>query len=69
MMYYMNSNMTVFHGFAMLVFWGVIILVLYSIFKSNNKANEVSAIDILKKRLARGEIKKEEFEELKRSCI
>ncbi len=67
MMYYMNNNMTVFHSFAMLVFWGVIIFVLFFIYKSNKLLKKESSIAILKKRLASGEIKKEEFEDIKNS--
>lgn len=67
---YMGMNMTVFHGLAMFVFWFILIYVLFSIFNKNdeNKNNE-SALDILKKRLAKGEITKEQFEDMKKSIV
>lgn len=62
---YMYMNMTIFHGIGMLIFWGIIISLLYFLFCKNKSNNE--ALDILKKRLAKGEITKEEFEILKKS--
>ena len=64
---YMNMNMTLFHGLAMFVFWFILIYLIFSIF--NNKEEESSAIDILKKRFAKGEITKEQFDEIKKSLI
>ncbi len=57
-----------------LVFWilliaGAVLLVLWIIGKSGRGARarvEESALDILKKRYARGEITKEQFEEMKK---
>lgn len=63
---YMNMNMTLFHGLAMFIFWFILIYLIFSIF--NNK-EESSAIDILKKRFAKGEITKEQFDEIKKSLI
>jgi putative membrane protein len=63
---FMNMNMTMFHSFAMILFWGVIIFILVSIVSSRTACKkEESALDILKKRLAKGEISKEEYESLK----
>lgn len=64
---YMNMNMTLFHGLAMFIFWFILIYLIFSIF--NNKEEESSAIDILKKRFAKGEITKEQFDEIKKSLI
>lgn len=55
-----------------LIFWIVIIvLIVYLIVRFANQQNtrttsNESALDILKKRYARGEISKEEFEEIKK---
>lgn len=65
MMYYMDMNMTIFHGLAMFVFWIIFFYIISSIFRSNNNVNVESAFDILKKRLARGEISKEQFDDLR----
>lgn len=68
MMYYMDMNMTIFHGLAMLVFWIIFFFIIFSFFNSNNKNTE-SVYDILKKRLAKGEISKEQFDDLKKHII
>lgn len=60
---YMQMNMSFSHVMAMLLFWGVIISLLYFLFCKNCSNNE--AINILKKRFARGEISKAEFDKLK----
>lgn len=65
MMYYMDMNMTIFHGLAMLVFWIIFFYIIFSVSKSNNNENVESAFDILEKRLVRGEISKEQFDDLK----
>lgn len=65
MMYYMDMNMTIFHGLAMLVFWIIFFYIIFSVYKSNNNENVESAFDILEKRLVRGEISKEQFDDLK----
>ena len=64
-MYYMDMNMTIFHGLAMLVFWIIFFYIIFSVSKSNNNENVESAFDILEKRLVRGEISKEQFDDLK----
>lgn len=50
-----------------LIIWGVVVLI-----KSNTKtvsSSEYSAMDILKKRYARGEIDKTEYEEKKKDLV
>lgn len=65
MMYYMDINMTIFYGLAMLVFWIIFFYIIFSVSKSNNNENVESTFDILEKRLERGEISKEQFDDLK----
>lgn len=65
---YMAGNAYGLSGFSTLLFWGVIIvaLVLFVVWLvGRNK--EGSAFDILKRRYAKGEISKEEFEEKKQA--
>lgn len=60
-----------------IIFWilfiiGAIVLISWVLNKTKGtwlKSEEESALDILKKRYARGEINKEEFEEKKRDLI
>jgi putative membrane protein len=62
--------------FGMLIFWGLVIVGLIFVFRwfaaqtsgggSSRQGQGESALDILKKRYARGEIGKEEFEAKKR---
>jgi putative membrane protein len=63
---YMNMNMTMFHGFGMLVFWVIVFYLLFSLFNSKKKDME-TPFDILKKRLAKGEITKEQFDSIKKT--
>jgi putative membrane protein len=58
---FMNMNMTLFHGFSMFVFWVIFFYLIFSI----DKKEKSSVIDILKKRLAKGEISQEQFESIK----
>jgi|APCry4251928276_1046603.scaffolds.fasta_scaffold166163_1 putative membrane protein len=70
-----------FHGFGnygygmgfgwlfMIIFWGLIIYLVFSFWKRNDRranGTQESALEILKKRYARGEISKEEFERMKK---
>ena len=58
---FMNMNMTIFHGFTMFIFWAIFFYLIFSI----DKKEKSSVIDILKKRLAKGEISQEQFESIK----
>jgi len=58
---FMNMNMTLFHGFSMFIFWAIFFYLILSI----DKKEKSSVIDILKKRLAKGEITQEQFESIK----
>ncbi|MDP2983280.1 MAG: SHOCT domain-containing protein [Candidatus Latescibacter sp.] len=63
-----------FMGFFMLVFWIVIIGAAYVIIRNiSHKGGGIisseTPLDILKKRYARGEISKEEFEQMKRDLM
>lgn len=58
----------------MIVFWGLLIvslifLIRYLVGSTRASRGEESALDILKKRYARGEINKEEFEQKKKDLI
>lgn len=56
-----------FLGFIiMLLFWAAVIYLIYLAIKSLTKSEE-SALEILEKRYARGEITKKTFEEMKRN--
>ena len=58
---FMNMNMTLFHGFSMFIFWAIFFYLIFSI----DKKEKSSVIDILKKRLAKGEITQDQFESIK----
>ena len=66
---YMNMNMTIFHGLSMFVFWFILIYLLISILNKSEKKPKESALDILKKRLAKGEITKEQYSEIRKSLV
>ncbi len=60
-------------GFGMLLFWGSLIVGVVMLVKCSmgsgfcrNREQEKSALDILKERYARGEIRREEFDQMKR---
>ena len=58
----------------MLIFWGLIVfglilLIRWLIGMTKTAKSEESALDILKKRYARGEIGKEEFEQKKKDIL
>ena len=58
-----------FGAIIMVLFWGAIIWLVISLINAGTKKSEEtpeSALDILKKRYARGEINKEEFERMKK---
>jgi len=60
-------------GVMMLIFWipviiGLVLLIKY-LSEGGAKRREESALEILKKKYARGEISKEEFEEKKKDLI
>jgi putative membrane protein len=68
--YGMSSGMWIF----VLIFWililvGLILLIKYLWEGAGAKRVEESALEVLKKRYARGEISKEEFEEKKKDLI
>jgi putative membrane protein len=58
----------------MIIFWGlvvvgVIFLIRYLIGTTKTSRSEESALDILKRRYARGEIDREEFEQKKKDLL
>ena len=60
-------------GLGMIIFWGLLIWIIYLIIKSasqNNsnslKSDGESALEVAKKRYAKGEITKKEFDEMKK---
>ena len=58
----------VFGGIGMLIFWGgLVALIIWGIKKfSGRDNNNQSPLDIARKRYARGEISRDEFEQLKK---
>jgi putative membrane protein len=58
----------------MIIFWGLVVVSLIFLIRwlvgmSKTTKVEESALDVLKKRYARGEINKEEFEEKKKDLL
>ncbi len=57
-------------GFGMLIFWGLLIAALVVLLRgtygTEKREPEKSALDLLKERYARGEIGRDEFEQIKR---
>jgi putative membrane protein len=69
MMHYWFGNYGSGMGFGwifMLLFWAIIIFIVVALVKKRGSGENETAEDILKKRYARGEISKEEFERLKK---
>lgn len=63
-----------FGGIAMVVFWvavivGIVLLVRWLVTSPGQGQREETALEILKKRYARGEISREEFEEKKKDLM
>lgn len=56
-------------GISMMIFWILIIVVIVWLIQNqrNDKTSAESALDIAKKRYAKGEISKEELDEIKRN--
>jgi len=52
----------------MLVFWGLVILALVALFRwgGDGPGDESRSVDILKTRYAKGELTREQFEQMKR---
>ena len=50
----------------MVLFWGILIYLAISLFKKSGSGANESAQEILRKRYARGEISREEFERIKK---
>ncbi len=62
-----NYGTTMGFGWVfMILFWGMIIFITLSLWKKNDYGKKETADEILKKRYARGEISKEEFERMKK---
>ena len=64
------SGWMLFGGFWMIIFWGgFIALIIWGVTRLSRRDEPTSkgdALDIARKRYARGEINKEEFEQLKK---
>jgi putative membrane protein len=55
-----------FGWFFMILFWAIVIYIVVALVKKNGSGVNETADDILRKRYARGEISKEEFERMKK---
>jgi putative membrane protein len=71
MAYGMMNGYGMGYGILGLIFWilviiGLVLLIRYLLESGRAKREQESALEILKKRYARGEISKEEFEEKKK---
>lgn len=62
---YLNMNMSMFHGVAMLIFWTIIFFLMLSWFDKDKETTNEFPLDVLKKRLIKGEITRKEYESLK----
>jgi len=68
-MMYWYSNFPFMHGFGgifMILFWVVLIFAIISLVRKGSNNKKETSEEILKKRYARGEISKEEFERMKK---
>jgi putative membrane protein len=70
MMWDMGNGWWAFGGISMMLLWiGVIILVIWGVMKiagSSDSETKSDALNIAKERYAKGEIAKEEFEQIKK---
>jgi len=69
MMHWFGGNYGFGMGFGwifMILFWVIVIYIVVALVKKAGSGEKDTAEDILKKRYARGEISKEEFERLKK---
>ena len=59
----------IFGSVWVVVFWGAVIWAIVHVLSRGNRqaSEELSALDIARRRYAKGEITKEEFEQLRRS--
>lgn len=60
MFQFMSTNMTLFHGLGMFIFWGIVIYLIFS-FVRNDETEKETALEILQKKFANGEITEEEY--------
>lgn len=60
-----------FHGFGMFLFWGVVLVLIFWLFKEDSKGNvqNQSAIEILNSRYAKGEISETEYLNKKKDIV
>ena len=75
-MWYMHEGMgwwMIFGGFWMLIFWGgLIALIVWGISKLSGRGGSTQRhdpLDLAKERYAKGEISKEEFEQIKKDIF
>ena len=66
---YMTMNMTMLHGLGMLVFWIIIFYLILTVFSKDKTEIKEDPLDILKKRSVKGEITREEYENLKEAIL
>jgi putative membrane protein len=61
-------------GLWMIIFWilvviGIVFLIKFAVDRTSSQSGGASAMDVLKRRYASGEISKEEYEEKKKELI